>query len=166
MKSNRTKVQQNRVIFFEKLQERSKGIFEFFNNISPESAYDASLVKSIGIAGVQLKYWKKTGPGGVVELIIENKDVNLNKIIYEYLFSEQDKINDDLGELLDWDGNINPRTGSENPKRFSIRKRFDYGELNFPETWEKLQEEMIKSMKKFYEIFLPRLQEFKDKYGR
>ena len=42
--------------------------------------------------GVLLKYYKKTGPGAVVELIIENKDVNLNKIFYEYLLSQKDII--------------------------------------------------------------------------
>jgi hypothetical protein len=167
LEGNRTKVQENRVMFFEKLKEISRVMFNFyfFDNISSEGGYDASLVKSIGM-GVLLKYWKKTGPGAVVELIIENKDINLNKVFYEYLLSQKDTIEREFGGPLSWDGNINQRTGKVNPKRFSIRKKYAYGELIFPETWEELQKEMIKSMIKFYAIFPPRLLEFKDKYGR
>ena len=62
--------------------------------------------------GVLLKYYKKTGLGAVVELIIENKDVNLNKIFYEYLLSQKDILEKEFGGPLSWDGNINPRNWS------------------------------------------------------
>ena len=127
--------------FWNTLLERSKEKTNLHRNISPSVHHWISA--SSGVRGLGFAY-VVTSKSVQTELYIDRgKECDeVNKQIFDQLFSHKDEIEKDFGEPLRWQ-RLDDRRASR------ISKRIDFAGINDKEKWEELQDDMIDTMIRF-----------------
>ena len=138
-----------RAEFWKRLLDRSKGKTPLFSNTTPGRSYYIST--GAGKSGVVVNY-VIPNDYGVVELYIDHdRDTGAkNKKIFDALFAQKTAIEEEFGEPLDWER-------LDEKRACRIAKRFTNGGLAKPETWDRLQDQMIDAMVRLNEAMRGRL---------
>ncbi len=142
-----------RMEFWKGLLDRSKEKTKLFANISP-GRYNW-LGTGAGRSGVTFNYTIVMDLA-TVELYIDHDHETgaKNKAIFDALAAQKEAIEREFGGPLEWE-----RLDDKRASR--IRKRFTDGGLADPETWPRLQDEMIDAMIKLDRALRGRLAEVK-----
>jgi hypothetical protein len=136
-----------RLAFWTQMLERIKGRSTLGINRSPST--DHWLTVATGVSGVGFNYLiLKDGAG--VDVYIDVGDKAKNKAIFDALYVEKGVIEAEFGEQLDW-----RRLDDKRASR--IVKIIRTGNLNEPDTWASIQDELIETMIKFDKSFRHRL---------
>ncbi len=142
-----------RLEFWKALLERSKKKTDLFSNISPSK--ENWIATGAGTSGLRLQYLI-TYDWGSVELYIDGGkgSEDINKKLFDYLYSRKDTIEKELNESLEWE-----RMDENRASR--IRKKFERWGLKNEEHWEELQEQMIEFIIKFDKVIKKYISELK-----
>jgi hypothetical protein len=132
------------------LIQKTNSKTNLFSKISC-SGRDSWITAGIGKYGVGLVYVILKNKSKVELYIGVPGEQAKNKEIFDTLFKQKDEIEKEIGFPLYW---------YRNDEKISsiIRKWFDDGGLDYPETWSELQEKMADVMVKFEKVFRPRLE--------
>jgi hypothetical protein len=118
--------------------ERSKDKTKLFANITPSRANWIST--GAGRSGVTFNYVISMDWAASEFYIDHDHEAGVkNKAIFDRLAAQREEIEREVGGPLEWE-----RLDDKRASR--IRKRFTAGGLSSPDTWPKLQDEMIDAM--------------------
>ena len=135
--------------FWEGLLAKSDAAFQLFQAISPKR--QGWIGKSAGTGGVSYNYLIRNDYGGI-ELYIDTNSREDNKELFDRLVAKKVEIEDEFGGELEW-----RRLDDKRASR--IRAEVVNAGLTEKDEWDRIQEEMVDAMQRFYQTFDRRITE-------
>lgn len=136
--------------FWEQLLERSKGKTTICSNVSPGT--DHWMSTGIGKSGISLSYLITNKYAGCEVYLSRGKqegdEGNINKVWFDQLYKDKDRIEKDFGSPLDWQ-RMDDKWASR------IACHYQGLRLQDEDKWPEIQDKMIDSMIRLEKAFRP-----------